>query len=70
MCGNDMLMSLPVAGNGQVPPLSGSTGARVILMSDVGMSFGLNVHNLGWPLGGIAPEEPAIGALWSHPVMG
>lgn len=39
-------------------------------MSDMGMAFGVNAHNLGWPLGGIAPEEHVIGALWSQPVMG
>lgn len=54
--------------DGQVPLLSGSTGAMPTFMSD--MSFGFNVNNLGWPLGGIAPEGHVIGALWSHPVMG
>jgi hypothetical protein len=56
--------------DGQVPLLSGSTGAMATFMSDMGISFGLNVQHLGWPLGGIALEGHVIGVLWSHPVMG
>lgn len=59
-----------MAGHGQVTLFSGSTEAMVTLMNGVRMPFGFADQVLGWPLGGIAPERPAIGALWSPPTNG
>lgn len=39
------------------------------LRNGMRMSFGLAVHILGWPLGGIEPEEHVIGTLCSHAAM-
>lgn len=42
---------------------SGNIEAMVPLRNGMGMSFGLAVHILGWPLGG-------IGTLCSHAAVG
>lgn len=69
-CHTDVITLSSVASHGQVTLLSGNTEAMVPLRNSMGMSFGLAVHILGWPLGGIEPEEHVIGTLCSHAAMG